>query len=54
MILISGLTFCEVQLGEDGRKVGTCVALKGSKSRRNQSCLVFSFNDRLLLLQLRV
>jgi hypothetical protein len=37
--------------GEDGRKVGTCVALKGSKSRRNRSCLVYSSNNRLLLLQ---
>ena len=32
---------------------GTWVALKGSKSRRNRSCLVYSFNNRLVLLQLR-
>jgi hypothetical protein len=40
---------CKNWGGED-----TWVALKGSKSRRNRSCLVHSFNNRRLLLQLRV
>ena len=39
---------------ELGEKEGTWVALKGRKSRRNRSCLLCSFNHRVLLLQLRV
>ena len=63
MVFVSGLTFgfgevyavpvlagCN-ELGEDE---GAWVVLKGSKSRRNRSCLVYSFNNRRLLLQLRV
>ena len=45
---------CVCKLQELREDEGTWIALKGSKSRRNRFCLVYSFNNRLLLIQLRV
>ena len=38
----------------EGEDEGNWVTMKGSTSKTNSSCLVYSFNGRLLLLQLRV
>ena len=52
---VSGLTFCLFPGGNElWEDEGAWVALKRSKSKRTRSCLVYSFNNRLLLLLLRV
>ena len=50
----SGLTFCSKFAKKLGEDEGTWVALKGSKSTVEEIDLVKRFNNRLLLLQLRV